>query len=395
MSQAAATDFEYDPLTFHEDPYPVYRQLRDVAPLYHHKGWDLWVISRYADVQAAARDWETFSNARGVDIDEGDFTFGPGDLLDTDPPRHDELRKILHTTFYPKGVKPLEPMVAAKVDALLSPLVARGGGDFAAEFAHLLPFSVICELWGLPPQDHHLLGEWFDRMVVREPGQMAIPDDVWRAGGEMKAYLDEAVRIRRTQPKGDLLTTMATAINEGLMSEEEVVGMTRILLIAGIHTTETLIANSLLLLEPMPKERRLLAEDPSRIPPAIEELLRFEPPVQWLARAATRDVELYEQTIPEGARVVIQWAAANRDERYFDDPDALNLRRSRNRHMTFGQGIHFCLGAHLARLESRVAFHAFLTRIPDYRISGPIERLYTHQERGISGLPIEVIDARE
>jgi cytochrome P450 len=389
-SSTSTSQVEYDPLSFYEDPYPIYRQLRDLAPVYHHEKWGLWVLSRYADVQAAARDWQTFTNARGVDIDSEDFTFGPGDLLDMDPPRHDELRKILHTTFNPQGVKPLEPMISAKVEQLLDPLLERGGGDFAREFAHLLPFSVICELWGLPAEDHHLIGEWFHRMVVREPGQRTIPDDVWRAGEEMKAYLDDAVGIRCKRPRADLLSVIAQAISDGRMSAEEVVGMTRILLIAGIHTTETLIANSLVLLATLPQERRLLAANPARIPMAIEELLRYEPPVQWLARATTRSIELHGQTIPKGDRVVLQWAAANRDERYFDNPDILDLGRAPNRHMTFGQGIHFCLGAHLARLESRLALHALLTRIPDYRIVGPIERLYTHQERGISGLPLDI-----
>ena len=174
----------YDPLTFYEDPYPVYRELRETAPVYYNEDRGLWVLSRYADVQAAARDWQTFTNARGVDIDEGDFTFGPGDLLHMDPPGHDELQKVLRETFTPRSVKALEPVIAAKVKELLDPLVARGHGYFAREFAHRLPFSVICELWGLPREDHQLIEDWFDRMVVREPGQMAIPTDVWCGPGD-------------------------------------------------------------------------------------------------------------------------------------------------------------------------------------------------------------------
>jgi cytochrome P450 len=386
-------EITYDPLEFYDDPYPLYRRLRDSAPVYHSEKWRLWVLSRYADVQAAARDWHTFTSARGVDLDsDGDFSHGPGDLLSMDPPRHDELRKVLHRSFSANAAKQLETMIASEVEQLLDPLIARGHGDFAREFARSLPFSVICGLWGLPRDDHQLVEGWFERMLVREPGQMSVPEDVWIAREEMRAYLVNAVRERRLRPQDDLLSTIAAAVSDGRMTEDEVVGMTRILLIAGIHTTEVLIANSLLLLAEMPAARRALAEDPQRIPIAIEELLRYEPPVQWLARATTKAVELHGCVIPAGERVVLQWGAANRDERRFDTPDRIDLSRKPNTHMAFGSGIHFCLGAHLARLEGRIALQAFFTRIPEYRIAGPIERLHTHQERGISRLPLEIVD---
>ena len=385
-------DVAYDPLAFYDDPYPLYRQLRDSAPVYHNEQWGLWVLSRQADVQAAARDWHTFTSARGVDVDSGgDFSHGPGDLLSMDPPRHDELRKILHRTFTPHAVKQLEATIAAEVKQLLDPLIARGGGDFAREFAHSLPFSVICGLWGLPRDERQLIEGWFDRMLVREPGQISVPEDVWIARDEMRTCVDDAVRERRMHPREDLLSTIARAISDGRMTEDEVVGMIRILLIAGIHTTEVLIANSLLLLADTPTARRALAEDPTRIPVAIEELLRFESPVQWLARATTTVVELHGCVIPAGERVVLQWGAANRHERHFAAPEVLDLSRAPNTHMAFGCGIHFCLGAHLARLEAQSALQAFFTRIPEYRIAGPIERLHTHQERGISRLPIELL----
>ena len=393
MDIPTANGVEYDPLQFYDDPYPIYRQLRETAPLYRNPERGIWVLSRYADVQAAARDWETFINGRGVDLDIEDFTLGPGDLLDMDPPRHNELRRILHDTFTPKSVKGLEPVISAKVDELLDALIERGHGDFALEFASRLPFTVICELWGVPKEDHPLLESWFLRMVERIPGETAIQDDVWVAANEMKEYIDEAVRERRSRPRGDLLSTIAQAVAAGLMSEQEVVGMTRILLLAGVHTTETLIANSLYLLAPMPEARRTLAEDPSLIPAAVEELLRYESPVQWLARATTRDVELHGKVITHGERVVLLWASANRDDRHFHEPDTLDLRRSPNNHMAFGNGIHFCIGGQLARLESRIAFQALFARIPEYHITGPIERMFTRQERAISKLPVELVGA--
>ncbi len=371
------SEIEYDPLKLYEDPYPIYRRLRDAAPVYHSAGRGLWVLSRFADVHAAARDWKTFVNSRGTDIDLEDFTFGSGDFLDMDPPRHDELRKILHNTFTPAAIKALEPVIASTVDELLDPVIERGHGDFAREFARRLPFTIICELWGIPKQDHAMLEDWFVRMVERVPEATAVQDDVWVAGEEMRTYLDEVVRERRSRLRGDLLSTIAEAVAAGRMTEQEVTGMTRILLLAGIHTTETLIANALHLLAPLPDERRALAKDPGLIPAAVEELLRYESPVQWLARATTRNVELHGEVIPEGQRVVLLWASANRDERQFQDPDVLDLRRSPNNHMAFGQGIHFCIGAPLARLEARIAFRSLFMRIPEYRIAGPIERMFS------------------
>src|ERR1700727_878562 len=277
---AAPGQVSYDPLAFYDDPYPVYRRLRDSAPVYRDERWGLWVLSRHADVVAAARDWRTFMSGRGVDVDRGDFTHGSGDLLSMDPPRHDQLRKVLHNSFTPRAIRQLEAAIATEVARLLDPLIERGAGAFAREFAHRLPFAVICGLWGLPADEQQLIEGWFSRMVVRRPGQLAVPDDVWIAADELRGYLDEALRARRRRPREDLLGTIAAAVGDGRMAAEEVVGMTRILLIAGIHTTEVLIANAALLLADRPDDRWTLAADPSRIPRAIEELLRYDSPVQ-------------------------------------------------------------------------------------------------------------------
>jgi cytochrome P450 len=207
----------------------------------------------------------------------------------------------------------------------------------------------------------------------------------------MKEYVTAALRERRTAPREDLLTTIGAAVADGRMHEDEVDGMTRILLIVGIHTTSTLIANTLLPLSALPDERRALAAEPELIPVAIEELLRYESPVQWLGRAAARDDVLHDAVIREGERLILLWGSANRDERKFENPDVLDLRRSPVYHMAFGQGIHHCIGAPLARMESRIAFEEFFTRVADYEIVGPVERLFTRQEqRGIASLPARV-----
>ena len=191
---------EFDPLKYYEDPYPIYRELREIAPVYYNAERDLWVLSRYSDVQAAARDYKTFANGHGVDVDREDFSFGPGDFLDMDPPRHDELRRILNDIFTPSTLRVLEPEIATKVNQLLDPLIERGYGDFAREFAHRLPFSIIMKLWGVPEKDHQMLENWFVRMVERIPGEPT-QNDVWVAGEEMRAYVNEAVRERRNSPR--------------------------------------------------------------------------------------------------------------------------------------------------------------------------------------------------
>jgi cytochrome P450 len=379
---------EYDPFLFYQDPYPIYRRLRDEAPVYLNRERSIWVLSRFDDVQGAGRDWRTFSSAEGVDID--DSRLGPGSFLDADPPRHDELRKILHADFAPASLGRLEPLIAAKVDALVESLLERGRVDLVDELARRLPVSVVCDLLGAPAEDHAQLERWYADMLYREPGRSEVPEIAERATREMRGYIVAAVEDRLGSPRDDLFSTIAAAHGEGRLSMDEVDGMCRLLLLAGVHTTSSLIANALMLLEDRPGDRSALAEDPGRIPNAIEELLRYLAPVQSGARVTTRDVELHGAAIPRGERVLLLWASANRDERRYPDPDTLDLGRAPLRNVAFGEGIHFCLGAPLARLEARIAFEALFTQVPEYEIVGPVERHFTFLERGIASLPAVV-----
>ena len=379
---------EYDPFLFYEDPYPVYRRLRDEAPVYLNRERLIWVLSRFDDVQRAGRDWRTFSSAEGVDID--DSRLGPGSFLDADPPRHDELRRILHADFAPASLGRLEPLIAAKVDTLVGSLVERGQVDLVGELARRLPVSVVCDLLGAPAEDHPQLERWYADMLYREPGRSEVPEIAEQATREIRGYIVDAVTERLRSPRGDLLSTIAAAHGDGRLSMDEVDGMCRLLLLAGVHTTSSLIANALMLLEERPGDRRALGADPARIPDAIEELLRYLAPVQSGARVTTGEVEIHGASVPRGERVLLLWASANRDERRFPDPDVLDLGRGPLRNLAFGEGIHFCLGAPLARLEARIAFEALFTRIPEYEIVGPVERHFTFLERGIARLPAVV-----
>jgi cytochrome P450 len=227
-------------------------------------------------------------------------------------------------------------------------------------------------------------------MLHREPGRPEVTEQSERAAREMREYIVAAVTERTAAPRDDLFSTIAAAHADGRLTMEEVDGMCRLLLLAGVHTTSSLLANTLMLLEDRPADRRALGEEPALLPGAIEELLRFLAPVQSGARVTTAEVELHGTTIPRGERVLLLWASANRDERRYPDPDTLDLRREPLRTMAFGEGIHFCLGAPLARLEARIAFEAFFTRIPGYEIVGPVERHFTFLERGIARLPAVV-----
>ena len=241
---------EYDPFLFYEDPYPVYRRLRDEAPVYLNRERLIWVLSRFDDVQRAGRDWRTFSSERGgVTAIIDDSRLGPGSFLDADPPRHDELRRILHADFAPASLGRLEPLIAAKVDTLVGALVERGQVDLVGELARRLPVSVVCDLLGAPAEDHPQLERWYADMLYREPGRSEVPEIAEQSTREIRGYIVDAVTERLRSPRGDLLSTIAAAHGDGRLSMDEVDGMCRLLLLAGVHTTSSLIANALMLLE--------------------------------------------------------------------------------------------------------------------------------------------------
>ena len=398
MSRAGGTidasDVRYDPLDLEGDPYPAYRRLRAAGPVYAGvtHGLPFWALSRFDDVQAAARDWATFSSDGGNDLDDTGLLFGAaGELTSADPPLHTRLRAAVKREFSTGAVRMrLEQTVHETTRKLLAGLREREAVDIARELAYPLPATVMSGWLGFPAHDHGRLARWHALMVERAPGRVGLTDEGLRAGEEMRAYVREALRGPRTHDEDSLLSVLGDATAAGDLTEDEALGGALLLFVAGISTTSALISNSFLHLHRFGDQLRLLRRSPELIPQAVEELLRFDAPFQWFTRVATRDTEINGAPIPVGGRVVLVWGSANRDERRWPRPDELVIDRERRRHVAFGEGIHHCLGAPLARMQARIVLEQVLPILADYQPTGVVERRFTPSERTIVSLPVAV-----
>jgi cytochrome P450 len=385
-----ADEFVYDPFApiARADPYPIYAELRQRHPVYRVPGRELWVLSRFDDVQAAARDWKSLSNAEGVDLGGFAGLFGKGDFLDSDPPGHDRLRNVLRHRFAPRRIGELEAAIQGHVKTLLAPILEAGQGDLAADFAWKLPVRMITTLLGLPIEDSPWLLEQAQSFLERPAEQDRPTDEAVAAVRTMRGYFDEAAT--HPQGKSTFLHDMLEAEGRDDLSREELRGMCLLLFIAGMETTAGLLSSALLLLAQHEDQRDLLRQDPGLIPDAIEECLRVESPIQGMTRVATQGVDFHGEPIPLGDRVLLLYAAANRDENRWPSAERFDIRRERKRHLAFGEGIHHCLGAPLARLEARVALAACLRAMPEYVVSGPVRPVDTHHTRGLLEIPVDV-----
>jgi cytochrome P450 len=279
-------------------------------------------------------------------------------------------------------------MIRERVRRIIDEMLARGEADLASELAFPLPMFTVLTLMGFPEDDGPQLREWLDATAVRTPGSAARPPECDEAHDALAVYVDRLLAERASAPHEDLLTVIARAVGDGRMSLAETHGMALLLLTAGWETTASLISTAFYLLARNPDQRRVLVSDPTAIPAAVEEILRYDAPVQYLHRTTTDDVALYDTTVPRGGKVVLLYASGNRDERVWEGADHFDVRRDPKRHVAFGEGIHHCLGAPLARLEARIALEELLATAPDYELSGLIERLEAHVLRGIRRLPV-------
>ena len=376
---------------FHDDPFPVYRQLRDEAPSYHDDELGFWALSRYDDVVRALHDPDTFCSRFGITL-EADNPLPM--MLTTDPPDHTALRRLVSRAFTPRRVADLEPAIRTLSRDYLDALGDRPSVDLIADYAALLPMDVISKLLGVPDGDQGQLREWSDALLHREEGDMAVTPAGIDAAYQLYKYFSAFVADRRADPgDDDLAAALVAAESAGeRLTDDQVVGFLFLLIIAGNETTTKLLGNCLLALQRFPSERAKVLADPARIPDAVEEILRFETSTQLMARTLTRDVELHDRTMPEGDKVLLLLGSGNRDERVWDRPDAYDIDRSwPTHHLAFGHGIHVCLGAALARLEMRVSLEEFLVRHPRYEIDeGALERMHSGNVRGYSRMPIRL-----
>jgi hypothetical protein len=284
----------------------------------------------------------------------------------------------------------LEQTVRDTTRELLAALREQDEMDIARDLAYPLPAAVMCGWLGFPTRDHALLARWHALMVERAPGRVGLTAAGLRAGEEMRAYVRKALRRHRGVDADSLVSVLAEANASGSLTEDEALGGAMLLFVAGISTTSALISNAFLHLHRFGDQLQLLRRSPELIPQAIEELLRFDAPFQWFTRVAARDAAIQGVPIPAGGRVVLVWGSANRDERRWPQPDELVVRRNRQRHVSFGEGIHHCLGAPLARMEARIVLEQVLPVLADYQPTGVIERRFTPSERTIVSLPIAV-----
>ncbi len=388
----------YSP-TLHEDPYPVYRRLRDEFPVFHNPELSFWALSRYDDVKAGLLDPETYCSGQGITVGLRELKqSGPLAaplLIMMDGTRHTRMRAIVSRAFTPRRIASLESRIREIGRGLLDAFEGQAEVDLVRGFSAPLPTTVIAELLGVPVSDH----EWFKQKSVEvaqfDPAKMraqAGEESLATLGPaiELGAYLSERLAERRTAPRDDLLSALLAAEIDGeKLTDVETIGFAFLLLVAGNETTTNLISNGAINLDRYPDQRRKLVEDPSLIASAVEECLRFDSPVQGLARTLTSDVTLHGTAIPKGDQVLLLFASANRDERRIPDPERFDVTRDPNTHLAFGFGAHYCLGANLARLEARVAFEELLARFPEYRMAeSRVERLKSGPVRGALRLPV-------
>jgi cytochrome P450 len=378
-------DLDPIPQVCQSDPYSLYRELRERHPVYHVAERDLWVLSRFVDIQSVLRSPEHFSSAQGV-VPNGYAPETPT-IITSDPPAHTPMRKTVSRAFTPKRMAELEPRIRELAHDLVASLPGDGEIEAIEAFCDALPYLVMAELLGI---------EETDREVLKRCGQAIVSEvdaeTMQAATRELSEHLAILIGDRRRQPRDDLISVLLSDSPDGdALAEEELIGLCFLLTVAGTETTTSGMGNALVLLDRHRDDRARIIDDPSLLLTAADETLRYDSPVQGLSRVATEAVEIGGTVIPQGARVHMLFASANRDPEMFAEPNRFDITRTPNPHLAFGFGIHRCLGTSLARTEIRVGLDEFLARFPDYQVvHGGAVRMLSDTNRGFARLPVKL-----
>ncbi len=393
------TPLVFDPYdyVFQDDPYPVYARLRDEDPLHHNEQHDFWVLSRHADIHYAVRTETVFSNAMGVSLDKS--AWNPNahkvmSFLAMDPPRQNRLRSLVSRGFTPRRVMGLEPSIQRITDRYLDTALQQDGFDWISDFAGKLPMDVISEMMGVPEPDRDEIRRLADLVVHREDGVFDVPAAGVDASLTLVGYYAEMLAQRRKQPTDDLTSALLAAELDGdRLTEEEIIAFLFLMVVAGNETTTKLLGNALFHLSSHPEQRdAVFTGEEDLVEPWIEETLRFDTSSQMVARHLLEDVALHGKVAPKGSKLLLLLGSANRDDRVFDRPDEFDIGREQSQVsqlLSFGGGRHFCLGAHLARLEARVALRELVRRTTSIEVDHDrAERVHSTNVRGFAKMPV-------
>jgi cytochrome P450 len=395
------TAVEFDPFSeeYFDDPTDVYRRLRDEAPVYLNDRYGFYALSRFADVVAAHRDWPGFSSAHGVELSS--LSKDPAlirsyrSIIMMDPPEHDRFRSLVSRVFTPRAIAALEPMIREVVAGYLEPLRERDRFDAVADFSAPFPVEIISRMVGVPEGERQQIRHWLDLSLHRDAGDMEPTPEGMQAMLEMGLYFYELTKQKRARPDDDMLSRLTQVRveradgSETGLDDHEISGFATLLGGAGAETVTKLVGNAVVLFSRHPDQWRTIRDDPSRFPRAIEEILRYLPPSQYQGRFSTEERTFEGGTIPAGYPVLLITGAATRDPRAFDDPDRFDVGRTPNVAIGFGHGVHSCLGAALARMESRVALEELSRHWTDFAVDEDrLERVHMSNVAGYAKVPV-------
>lgn len=394
-------DLRWDPFDrgLHREPYGIWKRLRDEAPVYRNEQYDFYALSRFADVVEASLDTETFSSGHGITLDAigPDPYPSPRPMIMMDPPDHTALRKMVNRTFFRTQVATLEERVRKLCRAYLDKFVGAPGFDYVRDFSMKFPVMVISSLLGFPEEDHDNLREWSDAQLHREEGTTQLGDQGQDANAKLLGYYAEQIKQRRVTVADDIVGNLMTTdlVQSGKqtrrLDDTELLMFVAMINVAGNETVARLLGWAALTLARNPDQRAKLVADPQLIGGAIEELLRYDAPSPVQGRYTTREVTYHDTVIPAGSRVALLNGSAGRDERQYENPDTFDVERKGIRHVSFGHGSHFCLGAALARLETRIALEETLARFPTWDVEqNTVRFVHTNSVRGPASVPIQL-----